>query len=53
MAFCHVFVHAYELELDPLKLELLLKYARNVADHLPRLAQDFIGAVAKEQQIEL
>lgn len=52
-AFRHVVVHAYELELDPGKLELLLKYARSVADHLPRLAQDFIAKVAREQQIEL
>jgi hypothetical protein len=48
-----VFVHAYELTLDPAKLELLLKYARRVADRLPALAEDFIGTVASEQQIEL
>ena len=52
-AFRHVFVHAYELELDPGKLELLLKYARNVAGRLPLLVEDFIGKVAREQQIEL
>jgi hypothetical protein len=52
-AFRHVFVHAYELELDPGKLELLLKYARSVADRLPMLVEDFIGKVAREQQIEL
>ena len=52
-AFRHVFVHAYELTLDPAKLELLLKYARRVADRLPALAEDFIGTVAKEQRIEL
>ena len=51
-AFRHVFVHAYELELDPGKLGLLLKYARNVADRLPQMVEDFIGAVAKEQQIK-
>jgi hypothetical protein len=52
-AFRHVFVHAYDLQLDPAKLELLLKYARSVADHLPALAEDFISKVAREQQIEL
>ena len=52
-AFRHVFVHAYELVFDPAKLELLLKYARSVADRLPALAEDFIGQVAREQQIEL
>lgn len=52
-AFRHVFVHAYELVFDPAKLELLLKYARSVAGRLPALAEDFIAAVAKEQQIEL
>ncbi len=52
-AFRHVFVHAYELTLDPRKLELLLKYARSVTDCLPKLVEDFIAKVAKEQQIEL
>ena len=52
-AFRHVFVYAYDLQLDPVKLELLLKYARNVANHLPTLAEDFISKVAREQQIEL
>src|SRR5947207_3410638 len=33
--FRHVFVHAYELELDPEKLALLLKYARRVSERLP------------------
>ena len=52
-AFRHVFVHAYELELDPEKLSLLLKYARQVADRLPVLVEQFIRQVADEQQIEL
>jgi len=52
-AFRHVFVHAYELELDPEKLALLLKYARSVADSLPRLVEQFIRSVANEQQIDL
>jgi hypothetical protein len=52
-AFRHVFVHAYELQLDPAKLQLLLEYARHVADHFPALTEDFIGQVAREQQINL
>ncbi len=52
-AFRHVFVHAYELELDPEKLALLLKYARRVGERLRGLAEDFIGQVARQQQIEL
>ena len=52
-AFRHVFVHAYELELDPEKLALLLKYARQVADRLPGLVEVFVRQVAREQQIEL
>ena len=51
--FRHVFVHAYELELDPEKLALLLKYARRVADRLSGVVEDFIRAVAREQEIEL
>jgi HepT-like protein len=52
-AFRHVFVHAYELELDPGKLELLLKHARTVAGHFPGLIEEFVRKVAREQQIEL
>ncbi|MBM3882533.1 MAG: hypothetical protein FJ387_22890 [Verrucomicrobia bacterium] len=52
-AFRHVFVHAYELELDPDKLVLLLKYARTVADRLVDSVEDFVRKVAQEQQIEL
>ena len=52
-AFRYVFVHAYELVLDPEKLALLLKYARQVADRLPALVEEFVIRVAREQQIEL
>ena len=52
-AFRHVFVHAYELEIDPEKLALLLKYGRTVAELCPTLVEDFIRKVAREQQIEL
>ncbi|HNQ88299.1 MAG TPA: hypothetical protein PKM73_06780 [Verrucomicrobiota bacterium] len=52
-AFRHVFVHAYELQLDPDKLALLLKYARKVADRLPGSVEAFARKVALEQQIEL
>ena len=51
--FRHVFVHAYELELDPEKLALVLKYARRVADRLPGVVEEFVRCVAQEQQIEL
>jgi len=50
-AFRHVFVHAYELVLDPDKLALLLKYAQQVADALPGLVERFTTKVAAEQQI--
>jgi len=52
-AFRHVFVHAYELELDPEKLALVLKYARAVADQLQARVDAFIREVAREQQIHL
>lgn len=52
-AFRHVFVHAYELRLDPRKLELLLNYSHDVAARLPDLAHDFIRKVAEHEGIEL
>lgn len=52
-SFRHVFVHAYELELDPEKLALILKYARQVAHRLLDLVNDFVKRVATEQQIDL
>jgi uncharacterized protein YutE (UPF0331/DUF86 family) len=51
--FRHVFVHAYDLQLDPEKLALLLKYARQVAEIFPALIEKFILAVAAEQQISM
>jgi hypothetical protein len=51
--FRHVFVHAYDLQLDPEKLALLLKYARQMAEIFPDLIEKFIHAVAAEQEIEL
>lgn len=48
-AFRHVFVHAYELEFDPEKLVLLLKYARQVTEALPGLVDNFVRQVAEEQ----
>jgi hypothetical protein len=51
-SFRHVVVHAYDLELDPEKLTLVLKYARQVADRLPALAEEFVQNVALEQQID-
>jgi predicted nucleotidyltransferase len=41
-----------ELELDPEKLALILKYARLVTDRLPALAREFIETVAREHSIE-
>jgi len=52
-AFRHVFVHAYELTLDPEKLALLIKYARQVTDRLPAWVEAFVHDVAREQRIEL
>jgi hypothetical protein len=51
--FRHVMVHAYDLRLDPEKLALLLKYARQVAEEFPALIEKFVAAVATEQRIEL
>lgn len=51
-AFRHVFVHAYDLELDPEKLALVLKYGRLVADALPKLVVKFVLAVASEQGMD-
>ena len=48
-AFRHVFVHAYELDLDPEKLRLVLKYARQVAETLPVLAEKFASALRSER----
>lgn len=51
-AFRHVIVHAYELELDPAKLKLLLGYAERVARELEPMAERFVAAVAVEQGLE-
>jgi hypothetical protein len=53
MAFRHVFAHACELEPDPEKLALLLKYAHRVADRRPAPIEDFIREIAREQQLGL
>lgn len=52
-AFRHVFVHAYDLSLDPDKLALVLKYGRMVVDRLSALVSAFVAAVATEQGLEL
>ena len=52
-AFRHLFVHAYELTLDPEKLSLLIKYARQVVDRLPAWIEEFVRKVARDQQIAL
>lgn len=51
--FRHVFVHAYELELDREKLKLLLKYAAQVSDGIHGMIEDFASSVAREQNIPL
>lgn len=50
--FRHVFTHAYELELDPDKLRLLLKYAGQVAPRLLELCQAFVREVAEKEGID-
>jgi hypothetical protein len=45
-AFRHVFTHAYDLQLDPEKLRLLLKYARAVVPELKKFTWNFVGGVA-------
>ncbi len=50
--FRHLIVHAYELELDPAKLQLLLGYAARVAEKLEPLALQFIRKVADEQGLK-
>lgn len=49
--FRHVFVHAYDLSIDPEKLALILKYARAVRDRLVDVVATFVRAVADEQDI--
>ncbi len=51
-AFRHVFVHAYDLTIDPEKLALILKYGRAVATPLPDIVARFLARVAEEQGIE-
>lgn len=51
-AFRHVVVHAYDLQLDPQKLALVLKYAGQVADSLPAIAARFLDSVAVQEQSE-
>jgi hypothetical protein len=51
--FRHVFTHAYDLELDPDKLKLLLKYAAQVAPKLRTLCDDFIRQVAAQEGLDV
>src|SRR5438128_6066086 len=48
-AFRHVFTHAYDLQLDPEKLALLVKYAGQVAPKLEALCQSFVQQVAQQE----
>jgi hypothetical protein len=45
--FRHVFVHAYDLALDPGKLQPLVEYAGEVAGRFPALIESFVSAVEK------
>ncbi len=47
-AFRHLVVHAYDLQFDPQKLALVLKYAQQVADDLPRATEQFFEAIAAQ-----
>jgi hypothetical protein len=51
-AFRHVFVHAYDLTIDPEKLGLILKYAHVVRTQIPGLVSSFVAAVSDEQGLE-
>jgi hypothetical protein len=48
-AFRHVFTHAYDLQLDPEKLALLVKYARQVVPRLESLCRSFVQQVAQQE----
>ena len=50
--FRHVFVHAYDLELDPEKIALLMKYAERVAAEFPALPEAFIEKAEHEQGLD-
>ena len=47
-----MFVHAYDLTIDPEKLALVLKHATHVRTGLPPAVDAFVTAVADEQGIE-
>ncbi len=51
-AFRHVIVHAYDLQLDPEKLALVLKYAAQVAGSLPGATIRFLDSVALQEESE-
>lgn len=51
-AFRHVVVHAYDLQLDPEKLALVLKYAAQVAGKLQNAVDRFLELVVAEQHPE-
>ena len=47
-AFRHVFVHAYDLTIDPEKLGLLFEYAHVVRERLPGLVSAFVATDADQ-----
>lgn len=46
--FRHVFVHAYDLQLNPQKLQPLVEHAERAAMLFPGLVEAFIAAVEKQ-----
>ncbi len=52
MGLRHVFVHAYDLQLDSDKLALLLKYAEQIAGRFPALAHGFVTEVARQHGLD-
>jgi hypothetical protein len=52
-AFRHVFTHAYDLQLDRDKLQLLLKYCQQINQRLRVVSHEFIRAVARQEDLNL
>jgi hypothetical protein len=48
-AFRHVFTHAYDLQLDPEKLALLIKYSGQVVPQLEGFCRSFVHQVAQQE----
>jgi hypothetical protein len=44
----HAFIHAYDLELNPQKLQPLLEHAERAATRFPALVETFVAAVERQ-----